>query len=93
MEHLEMAVSSTFHFRINGGDEMTISIPSGIYMVGVAAALAYATEQEARAEEIDIEIWVPKLVPDYGPYKYRAVINVYGNLEIMPDLRKEPTPG
>lgn len=79
-------MNTVFHVRINGGPEKTIALPSGLYDVAVAASLALATEEQAHGH-MQVEIWVPKLLPDYGPYHYRALRNEYGNLEIRPDLR------
>ena len=79
-------MGDTFHFRINGGPEKTVTVPYGLYDVAVAAALGQATEEQAHGH-MQVEIWYPAVLPEYGPYHYRVVRNAYGNLEIMPDLQ------
>lgn len=37
---------------------------------------------------IEVEIWSPKVVPEYGPYKYRIAdfVDVAGNQYIVPSV-------
>ena len=74
-------MSYTFHFSINGGPEKSIDLPYGLYDVAVAAALAHAAEEQAR-ESMEVEIWCPKVMPEYGPYHYVVARNECGNLTI-----------
>lgn len=73
-----VAETVTFHLRINGGEERTLTVKSGIYRDAAAAAVAMF-DVELPAE---IEIWVPDLVPaGYGPTTYGAWNDPnYGNL-------------
>lgn len=67
-----MSKKTKFHFRINGGPEQTIKIKSGVYINAVAAIPAFFDVDFP----FDVEIWVPDLLPDYGPYLHR--ISDYG---------------
>jgi hypothetical protein len=66
----------TFHYRVNGGPELTIRTKSGQY---VRAVLAIAARHE---EDINVEIWFPPAMPQYGPYLYAACNNRFGNIEV-----------
>ena len=57
----------TFHVRINGGPEQTLRVRTGIYVHAVAALPALLGIDIPA----DVEIWVPHLMPEYGPYFYR----------------------
>jgi hypothetical protein len=61
---------SKFSVEINKGPTQTIETRTGLYYLAAAAALAqleyYATEEGADI----VKIWVPDLLPDYGPYFY-----------------------
>jgi hypothetical protein len=61
-------MTQQFHVRVNERQEQTISVETGDYLSAVAAvpALLGAVDYP-----LEIEIWVPDLLPDYGPYKYR----------------------
>lgn len=74
-------MSETFHFRINDGAERTIKTKTSFYSVAAAAALAFVSNDEI-SEGAKIEIWVPELLPDYGPHVYAATFNEYGNVEV-----------
>ena len=58
-----------FHVKINGGKEQVIETKSGLYMLAVATALAILDYDSNENNEI-VEIWCPKLIPEYGPYFY-----------------------
>ena len=61
--------TTRFHFRIDGGIERAIDTKTGDYSLAAAAALA--TEENVSLPAV-IQIWVPDLLPDYGPYVYLA---------------------
>lgn len=66
-------MSSIFHVEINGGPEQTIETRSGQYVLAAMAALAQLEYKEERPDGKPgafIKIWVPNLVPQYGPYYY-----------------------
>jgi hypothetical protein len=59
---------SEFVVRVNGGAETAVPRASGIYrLAAIAAAL---TMTEPVSWPVEVEIWVPDLLPDYGPYRY-----------------------
>ncbi len=58
-----------FTFTLNDGPEQTIKTKSGIYVEAVAAIPAYLGV-DYEAYPLTIKIWVPDLLPDYGPYTY-----------------------
>ena len=58
-----------FHFTINDGPEQTITMKSGVY-VQVVAALPGVLGIDQDAYPLTIKIWVPDLLPEYGPYTY-----------------------
>ncbi len=64
---LDMLGDQVFHFRVNDGPEQIIRCKSGIYKEAVAAIPALFGIDSYPAK---IEIWVPSLLPDYGPYLY-----------------------
>lgn len=56
-----------FSVQINRGPTQTIETRSGLYVLAAGAALAML-EYEPLEEGADIvKIWVPDLLPDYGP--------------------------
>lgn len=66
-------MTSTFHVKINNGPEQVITQRSGIYWLAVAHALATLEYEESTGADEGAEvvkIWVPRLVPEYGPYFY-----------------------
>ena len=58
-----------FSIKINGGKEKTIKVKSGVYVAAVAAIPALL-DIPPNKFPLTIEIWSPKLLPDYGPYFY-----------------------
>lgn len=74
---------SVFHIRINGGREQRMLSKSSVYSYAVAAVPAlFDTELP-----VSIEIWVPELLPEYGPYFYRVEADEYGNIVTRQDLK------
>jgi hypothetical protein len=65
-----------FHIRVDDGPEQTITVKTGIYRDAVAAVPALLDLDLP----IDVEIWVPSLLPKYGPYRYRVRQNEYVGL-------------
>ncbi len=64
-----MSKSKTkFSVSINGGPEQTIKVRTGIYDSAAAAVPALLGIVDF---PVFVTIWSPKLLPDYGPYKYR----------------------
>lgn len=72
----EMPTPTVFSYRVDGGPEQTMEHPNGLYMHAVAA-IASRYEDDVR-----VEIWCQRLLPDYGPYNYVAFRNECGNFEI-----------
>lgn len=72
-----MTDTSTFHIRVDGGPEQTITVKSSIYRNAVAALPALL----GLDLPITVEIWVPSLLPHYGPYFYRVEQNEFVELE------------
>lgn len=62
----------TFHYRLNGGLEQFVSIHSGLYKEGARAAIDRVVLEELRKGVVEVEIWSPTLVSEYGPYFYHA---------------------
>jgi hypothetical protein len=60
---------TTFHVQINGGKEQTIETRTSLYELAALAALAMC-EYEHNSEYDVVKIWIPKLLPEYGPYFY-----------------------
>jgi hypothetical protein len=72
----------TFHLRVNDGPEQTITVNTGIYMYAAAAACAMLGTVPSGSEQVHIEIWAPRLLPDYGPVHYLVGSDVYGNVSV-----------
>jgi hypothetical protein len=58
---------TTFHIRVNDGPKQIITVQTSIYLIAVAAVPALF----GLSLPVNIEIWVPGLMPDYGPHHYR----------------------
>lgn len=68
-----MSKPTKFHVRVNDGREETITVRTTLYTVAVAAVPALlGCELPAT-----VEIWVPRLLPQYGPYFYRVEFDEY----------------
>lgn len=59
----------TFHLRVNGGEEQTVKVKTGVY-VSAAAAIPAILGIESDTFPLRIELWVPNLLPEYGPYVF-----------------------
>ncbi len=70
-----------FHIKIDGGDEQTIEIVSSYYLSAAAAAVAFVNNDQLD-KGVQIEIWIPDLLPDYPGHTYAIIRNEFGNLEI-----------
>jgi hypothetical protein len=70
--------TSTFHVRIDGCPEQQITVKTGQYMAAVAAIPALLGADPP----MNVEIWVPRLLPDYGPYFYRLAYDEYVCLRV-----------
>ncbi len=68
---------STFHVEINKGPEQIIQVKTSQYGLAALAALAMLDYIEAQEWNI-VKIWVPELMPDYGPYFYAFDGHVVG---------------
>jgi hypothetical protein len=60
----------TFCVQINEGPEQVIEVRTGLYHLAALAALALTEYPEAQQEHDIIKIWVPELLPGFGPYFY-----------------------
>jgi hypothetical protein len=67
-----------FSIRVNDGPEQTLSVKTGIYQHAAAAAVAIL-DLDLPAK---IDIWVPALLPQYGPLTFLARDNEYGHLTV-----------
>jgi len=65
-----MAKKSIFHIGINKGPTQTIKTRSGLYVLAAGAALAQLEYTPTEDGADVVKIWVPELLPDYGPYFY-----------------------
>jgi hypothetical protein len=59
----------TFGIRVNDGPEQTITVKTGIYIEACAAVPALLGIKPSEYP-LRIMIWVPDLIPQYGPYTY-----------------------
>lgn len=64
-----MPKKTIFHYTLNDGPEKTIVVKTGVYKCAAAAVPALAGVDQ-NAYPLFIKIWVPSLLPDYGPYEY-----------------------
>lgn len=71
---------TTFHVVINDGPERTITVRTGWYWMAAIAALAQFGFDDG--EETVVKIWLPHLLPDYGPYWYKMID--YGVAVLIP---------
>lgn len=58
-----------FHVEINGGSEQVITTKTSEYALAALASLAQLDYKKHTDYDV-VKIWVPKLVPEYGPYFY-----------------------
>lgn len=62
--------NNIFHVEINDGSEQIIITRTGLYWMAVVAALATLDFVEKPINVV--KIWVPHLLPEYGPYWYEC---------------------
>lgn len=67
--------TETFHYRVNGGSERQITVNTGIYQFAALAIPAMTGETKL---PIRVEIWCPRLLPEYGPLWYEIYDNEFG---------------
>lgn len=72
-----------FHLRINGGEERQFTVTTGVYDHAVAAIPALLNLWPP----FFVEIWIPELIPKYGPYNYFVKQDDYGRLVISHVIR------
>lgn len=74
-----------YSMRINGGDE--ISFDSERSQYSLAAMEAFG--RLSLPYPCEIEIWVPHLLPDYGPYFYRIgdFVDASGRAYVTPSVQ------
>ncbi|WP_146205317.1 MULTISPECIES: hypothetical protein [unclassified Azospirillum] len=62
-------MSQTYHVKVNGGPERQITVEGSEY-ISAAAAVPAIFGINADGFPLRIVIWVPVLLPEYGPYTY-----------------------
>ena len=62
-------MGTTWKVQINGGDVQDLETKTTQYGLAAFAALALL-DYEQHPEYDVVKIWVPHLLPDYGPYFY-----------------------
>ena len=86
-----------FHVKLNEGPVCILTSYSGRYDIAAAAALSLLNtdggEDPLGGDGVHIEIWCPRILPDYGPYHYLANYNVYGNIVISHAVKREAARG
>lgn len=80
----------TYHIRIDDGPEGTITVETGIYILAVAVIPAITGVIPELNRSLRIEIWSPRLLPEYGPYNYEVGHDVYQNVVVRPVFLAEP---
>lgn len=61
-------MTTTFSVQIDGGEVRAFEAMTGVYSLACIAAVAMLTDKNVA----DVKIWIPELLPDYGPYYYRV---------------------
>lgn len=75
-----MDSGTTFQVRVIGETEVrTLSVKTGQYQLAAVAAPAIF----GLKLPVDIEIWCERLVPEYGPYRYRIQWNEFVCVEVL----------
>jgi hypothetical protein len=68
-----------FKIRINGEKRArALNVKTTVYRDAAAAVPAIF----GKSLPIDVEIWSPDLIPEYGPYRYRIRNNDFGGLVV-----------
>lgn len=57
--------------QINGGPVQDLETRSGLYILAASSALAMLEYVDNGEDDDIVKVWVPDLVPEYGPYYYR----------------------
>lgn len=65
----EGAEMTDWMVRINEGPPQPFSTRTGLYQDAAVAAYAMLPYEERAGRQV-VEIWSPRLLPDYGPYFY-----------------------
>lgn len=68
----------TFHVRVNGGREQTVTVKSGVYIYAAAAIPALLDADLP----LDVEMWVPGLLSAERPFHYIVSEDDYGNIVV-----------
>lgn len=80
-----MSEMTDFMLRVNGGPMQRFEATTGVYSLAVMQAFGKLD----MLYPCDVEIWIPDLLPDYGPYFYRIADfvdnrgNIYGCPAVM----------
>jgi hypothetical protein len=77
---------TSFHVRVDDGPEQTITVATSVYMVAALAVPALLADVDTPCI---VEIWVPDLLPDYGPYLYRIRNDDFGRILIENVVRDD----
>lgn len=68
-----------FRIRINGEEQKRfLKVKTSIYRDAAAAVPAIF----GLRLPVDVEIWAPHLLPEYGPYHYRIRENEFGGITV-----------
>lgn len=75
-----------FRIRVHGEKRSRkLAVKTTIYRDAAAAVPAIF----GKSLPVDVEIWVPDLIPEYGPYHYRIRENEFGGV-IVEHLIQRP---
>lgn len=66
---------------VDGEDHVTVDLATGDYRIAAATAVGM-TERKPSCR---VKIWCEDVLDQYGPYWYRVVNDVYGNLVVKSD--------
>ena len=87
-----------FHYKFDGGPERQVSCAATTYDAGALAA--FGRERVTKFPKVEVpgiseydghvlEIWSPRVLPDYGPYLYGIGYNQCGSITITSVSRTE----
>jgi len=71
---------NAFHVRIDGGLEQTVIVRTGVYMHAAVAACVILGAIPCGQQRIHVEIWLPGLLLEYGPYHYLVEVDECDNI-------------
>lgn len=83
-----MAGDFIFHVRINDGHEHKIAVKTSMYQIAAMAAPAILGLDVFLP--IHVEIWVPELLPSYGPHHYIISENEFGQMVVKTAVKVKP---